>query len=103
MFRTEAHRLAQEARDMALKAETKIEQHETECSRRYADLNDTLRAIRADQVSNAANTQAMVASVHTKVDSVGRWVGKIVFGVASTIILGLIFALWTVFSHKLGL
>ncbi len=88
---------------MALKAETKIEQHETECSRRYADLNDTLRSIRSDQVTNAATTQAMVTLVQAKVDATGRWVGKIVFGVGATIIGGMAFALWTVFTHKLGL
>jgi hypothetical protein len=94
--RSEAHRLAQEARDMALKAETKIEQHETECGRRYGDLNATLRDIRTAQVENANTTQRMVGSVEAKVN-------KIVMGVGAAVIMGLFTVLYAVFSRRLGL
>lgn len=92
----EARGKAQDARDMAVAAKTMIEQHESECGRRYGEISGTLRDIRVAQVENANNNQRMVGAVERKVNS-------IVYGVGAAVIMGLFTVLYAVFARKLGM
>jgi hypothetical protein len=79
---------------MAMRAETRITEHEGECSRRYADTVRVLEAINMSINDGAVKRESQIGKLYDQIASVRNLVIWVVFVVGGTTISALVIAVW---------
>lgn len=92
-----------DTRDIAVRAETKAENHIVSCIEHNRRIEDALVAGQVSRQLQHGENQKAIGDVHSRVNEVSRYINRLALTAMGTCIVAGVAALYAVFARKLGL
>lgn len=92
-----------QTRDIAVRAETKVDSHDTNCIEHNRRIEEMLREGQSDRARQHAEGQASIEVIHGRVNSLSARMTTTLISALSAIVMALAGAVYAAVAHKIGM